>query len=101
MTDHSTPDAATVTALLTIDELCRTSHVEAAWIMELVEHGAIDPAGGEPPDWRFEALTIVRVAKAKRLERDLSLNPPGIALVLDLLEQIDELRSQLRATRGT
>lgn len=45
----------------------------------------------------FTTLSIVRVAKARRLERDLGLNLPGVALALDLLDQLDEMRSHLRA----
>ena len=63
--------------------------------MELVEHGVIEPIGQARSDWRFASISIVRVAKAKRLGRDLELGPSGLALVLELLDQIDELRSRL------
>jgi chaperone modulatory protein CbpM len=78
-----------------IDELCLVCNVDANWITELVEHGVIEPIGRVSADWRFTNLSIVRIAKAKRLERDLSLNPPGLAIVLDLLDEIDDLRAQL------
>ena len=85
-------------ALCTIDELCLACGVEANWIIELVEHGVIEPIGRVSADWRFTCLAIVRVAKAKRLERDLDLNPPGLAVVLDLLDEIDDLRTKLGKT---
>jgi chaperone modulatory protein CbpM len=81
--------------LCTVDELCRACNVDADWIAELVEHGVIEPIGEVGADWRFTSLTIVRIAKARRLERDLDLNPPGLAVVLDLLDEIDDLRAQL------
>jgi chaperone modulatory protein CbpM len=81
--------------LCTVDELCLACSVDANWITELVEHGVIEPICQFGADWRFTSITIVRVAKAKRLERDLNLNPPGLAVVLDLLDEIDELRAQL------
>lgn len=98
---HSTlpDDMAAHDALLTLEELCRRSHVDAAWVTELVDYGVIDAHGRSHAEWHFAAVTIVTVAKAKRLQRDLSLNPPGIAAVLDLLEQIEDLKAQLR-TRG-
>jgi chaperone modulatory protein CbpM len=55
----------------------------------------IEPVGQVSADWRFTSLSIVRIAKAKRLERDLNLNPPSLAVVLDLLDEIDDLRAQL------
>ena len=81
--------------LCTVEDLCLACSVDANWIAELVEHGVIEPIGEVGADWRFTSLTIVRVAKAKRLERDLNLNPPGLAVVLDLLDEIDDLRAQL------
>ena len=46
----------------------------------------------------FAAQRRARVAV--RLTRDLELNTPGVALALDLLDEIHELRSQL-ARSGT
>lgn len=88
-------DTLDAIALVSLEDLCRSCNVEVGWIVALVEHGAIEPQDHDT-QWQFSGHAVVRVAKAKRLERDLSLNPPGIALVLDLLDQIDELRSRLR-----
>lgn len=79
-----------------LDELCQASNVEANWIAELVEHGVVQPIGGAVP-WRFTSVSIIRVAKAQRLERDLGLNVAGVAMVLDLIEEIDSLRARLMA----
>lgn len=81
--------------ICSLEELCLACNVDAKWIAELVEHGVIEPIGSTGSDWQFASVSIVRVAKAKRLERDLSLNPPGVALVLDLLQEIEDLRSRL------
>ena len=81
--------------LCTVEELCLACNVDANWITELVEHGVIEPIGQVSAEWRFTSLTVVRIAKAKRLERDLNLNLPGLAVVLDLLDEIDDLRAQL------
>jgi chaperone modulatory protein CbpM len=83
------------------DELCLACNVDPDWVAGLVEHGVIEAVGQARSDWEFTTLSIVRVAKAKRLERDLGLNLPGIALALDLLDQLDEIRSHLRALQGT
>lgn len=81
---------------LTFDELCARCAVEREWIIELVEHGALDPAGATASEWSFAEVSVLRVAKARRLSTDLDINPPGIAMVLDLLDEIDRLRAQLR-----
>lgn len=83
------------TTACTLDELCQSCQVEADWIAALVEHGALEPAGRTRAEWRFTRVSVVRVAKARRLERDLELNPPGVAVVLDLLEELETLRARL------
>lgn len=84
-------------ATLSLSELSTNCCVEADWIVELVEHGAIEATGQSQSDWQFTQLTLVRVAKAKRLERDLALNTPGVALALELLDEIDDLRGRLKS----
>lgn len=84
----------------TLEEICLACRVDANWVAGLVEHGVIEPAGAAMSDWQFTAVAIVRVARAKRLERDLSLNTPGIALALELLDEIEILRSRLKAYAG-
>jgi chaperone modulatory protein CbpM len=100
MTDKAAPTVSSEVieagAICSLEELCLACNVDAKWIAELVEYGVIEPLSPTERDWQFASVSIVRVAKAKRLERDLSLNPPGVALVLDLLQEIDELRSRLK-----
>jgi chaperone modulatory protein CbpM len=86
-------------AVCTLQELCVSCNVNPEWVAALVEQGAIEVAGGTRQDWQFATLSVVRVAKAKRLERDLGLNLPGIALALDLLDQLNAMRAQMQALR--
>jgi len=95
-----TAETLDTASMCTLEELCSACHVEAEWIASLVEYGVVEPVGKTKVDWQFQSLSIVRIAKAKRLERDLSLNPPGIALALDLLDEIERLRSRLRQIEG-
>jgi chaperone modulatory protein CbpM len=44
-------------------------------------------------------VSLVRIRIARRLQADLDLNLPGIALALDLLEELAQLRAQLRIPR--
>jgi chaperone modulatory protein CbpM len=90
------PETIDTTAMCTLAELCTSCNVEADWIAQLVEYAIIEPVGQTRSDWQFASLSLVRVAKAKRLSRDLDLSPSGLALVLDLLDEIDALRSRLQ-----
>ena len=80
--------------ILTLGELCRASGTHADWIISLVEESIIEPHGDKVRSWRFSGVSVVRARSALRLERDLGLNLAGIALVLDLLEELERLRTQ-------
>jgi chaperone modulatory protein CbpM len=90
------PETIDPTVMCTLEELCVSCNVDADWIAQLVEYAIIEPVGQTRSDWRFASLSVVRVAKAKRLGRDLDISPSGLALVLDLLDEIDALRSRLQ-----
>jgi chaperone modulatory protein CbpM len=103
MTGSASPIASEVVeqgALCTFHELCISCHVSPDWVAGLVEQGAIEAVGPTRQEWQFTALSLIRVAKAKRLERDLGLNLPGIALVLDLLDQLDAMHARLRSLQA-
>ncbi len=85
---------------LTLAELCRFCDADSAWVIELVEYGALDPLGNVTSEWEFHAVSIARARKARRLQRDFDVNIAGIALILDLLEDRDALRRALATTGG-
>lgn len=83
---------------LTLGQLCRACGVHADWVISLVEEGIIEPDGKEIHLWRFSGVNLVRVRSAIRLQRDLGVNLAGIALALDLMEELENLRTQLKVT---
>jgi chaperone modulatory protein CbpM len=66
----------------------------------LVEQGILEPAGRRGRHWCFPASSLRRTRITLHLQRDLGVNLAGAALVLDLLERIEELDTRLRAMRG-
>ncbi len=82
---------------VTLDELAGLCTVERRWVVELVEQGALEPLGPVRGEWRFSATVLGRVQAAARLQRDLDLDAAGIALALDLLDEIESLRARLRS----
>lgn len=81
---------------MSLRELCRFCDADETWVSELVEHGVLDPEGHSFAEWHFHGINIVRAKKARRLQRDLGINTPGIAMVLDLLQERDRLLRALR-----
>lgn len=81
---------------LTLVELCRACHVPEEYVIAWVFEGALEPVGEAPPDWRFTGPALRRAKLALWLSRDLEINPPGVALALDLLDDIAALQARLQ-----
>ncbi len=86
---------------LSLSDMCRVCNRHAEWIVELVEEGVLDPIGDDKKQWRFSGLSLQRAHTAMRLERDLGLNLAGIALALELIEEIGQLRERLYRLEST
>ena len=80
---------------MTIVELAEATCTPEYLIMAWVSEGVLSPAGASPEDWRFSGSSLQRAKTAARLMHDLELNLPGVALALNLLEELDQLRGQL------
>lgn len=81
---------------LTVDELCQSCSVRRETIVSMVEEGILSPVSRSDATYRFTGVNVKRALRATRLQRDLDLNLPGVALALDLIEEIDRLRERLR-----
>lgn len=81
---------------LTLGQLCRAIGTHADWVISLVEESIIEPQGEDITLWRFSGASLARARSALRLQRDLGLNFAGIALVLDLMEELENLRTKLQ-----
>jgi chaperone modulatory protein CbpM len=84
---------------LSIDELCRLCAVDRTYIVALVEEGVLS-VRVETAQWHFSGTALRRVRTAVRLQHDLDINLPGVALALQLLEELEALRRPQRAERG-
>ena len=84
---------------LSVDELCRLCAVDRTYIVELVEEGVLSVTQVEASEWRFSGEALRRARIAGRLRRDLEINLPGVALALELLEEIEQLRREVQVTR--
>lgn len=81
---------------LTLGEVCRGCDLAADQLLEMVGEGLLQPEGGDPRQWRFSAVDVQRVHSALRLQHDLGLNLPGATLALDLLDEMQRLRTRVR-----
>jgi chaperone modulatory protein CbpM len=80
---------------LSLNEFCHACSRQEEWVVELVEEGVLEPIGGDRKRWQFSAASLQRAHITLRLQRDLGINLAGIALTLDLLDEIETLRARL------
>ena len=74
--------------------VARRAGVRVTVVRRYLEFGLIEPhpvRGGEP---RYDPRSVVRVAEAERLRRDLGLNYAGAVLACELLERIRKLEAE-------
>ena len=85
-------------AVLSLEDLSKMCAVDEQHIVQFVEEGVLNVVGVRT-QWHFSGAALRRARIAVRLERDLELNLAGVALALDLLEELERLRQQLKARR--
>lgn len=81
---------------VSITEVCQACSSSTEWVIELVNEGVLEPAGLEPAQWRFTGTSLIRARTARRLQHDLKINLAGVALALELMDEIQSMRERLR-----
>jgi chaperone modulatory protein CbpM len=75
---------------ISLQELSRLCECQTAVARRLLDIGLLEPrTSGRFP--LFDRSAVIRTRKALRLKRDLRLNFDAVALVMELLDRIEEL----------
>lgn len=98
-------------SVLTLDEISSACAVQTEYIIELVAEGVITPEvdsqaiperdpevpaeAPEPYSWRFTGMHMRHVRIASHLQSDLGVNLAGVGLALQLLDEVETLRTRL------
>ena len=103
MNDRTPSDPAPIEAIapesadpLTLGQVCAILELRSEVVCEWVSEGVMRPTGDRLAEWRFPGRELERARRARRLQRDLGLNTASLPLVLDLLGEVEHLRSRLR-----
>jgi chaperone modulatory protein CbpM len=81
---------------LTLEQVSAACDVEPEWLLQHIEEGLFPHAVSVAGVWRFTAVSVLRARRMRQLERDFEAVPELAALMADLLEEVDELRTRLR-----
>lgn len=87
---------ATLSVQWRMEEFCELAGLPADCLIEIVEQGIIEPSGYGPQDWLFDLTALTAAKRAARLQRDLEIDWPGIALALSLLDELEQVRAENR-----
>lgn len=81
---------------LSLEELCSVCGVDLEFIHEMMAHGVIEPVQGvSVQTWRFDSGNIRVIRTAVHLHQDLEVNHAGIALAIELMDELQALRNEL------
>lgn len=69
--------------------------VDSAYIVTLVDEDLVQPDVCEPA-WRFSGAALARVRRIRRLQRDFEANLQSVAVMLELLDEVERLRAALQ-----
>lgn len=81
---------------LSLGELCSACRAPEEQVRVWVVEGVLQPVGSSPQEWRFAGASLRRARLAVTLTQELDINAPGVALALDLLDEIAALRAGQR-----
>jgi hypothetical protein len=85
--------------LLSLAEIARQACVHPELLERLVDLGLIEPEQYSP-EILFAPRAVADVCRALRLRNQLGINWAGVGLVMDLLERISQLESELYKLRN-
>jgi chaperone modulatory protein CbpM len=80
---------------LELEAFATACGIDAEFVRQLVDEGLVRPVA-EQPAWRFGGEELVRVRRVCRLQRDFEANLQSVAVMLDLIDEVDRLRAQLQ-----
>jgi hypothetical protein len=88
-----------VQVFLSSEELAEVSGISVARLERLVSLGVVEPSA--PGASEFTAATAARLRRMLRLHADLGVNFIGAAILVELLERLEQLEAELdRLHRG-
>ena len=80
--------------IMSFDELVSACGQEPQWVIELLEENIIEY--DVPETEQFSGYQLTTVRRASRLSRDFEASVPALGLILELLEEVEQLRQYKR-----
>lgn len=82
-------------AFLSLDDFASACGQPHDWVIALVEHSILPKSEDKPEHWQFVGEELARARRAWRLQRDFDASLSAVALMLELLDEVKQLRAQV------
>lgn len=84
-----------------LDELARLGGASPALVRRYVDEGLLEAVAGNARTASFfDDNALFELRRIQRLRRELGVNISGVAVIHDLLRQIDELKAEVERLRN-
>ncbi len=84
-----------VDAWLDLETLARACGVQVDYVRTLIDEGLIEPPP-QAPQLHFGSVELARVRRIRRLQHDFEANLQSVAVMLDLIDEVERLHAQMR-----
>ena len=81
---------------MSFDEVCEQHDISESDLAHWIEQGLFVGDILHNQSSSFSQCMVQRLQSARRLQADLGVNEPGVVLVLELMEQLQQLRDELK-----
>lgn len=88
----------THTEFFHIDVICTNYRIERAFVNQIYESGLIELQFEQEQPYIHQAQ-LLRLEKVMNMNEKLDINLPGIEVIMDLLERIEQLEMELAEVR--
>ncbi len=89
-------DASEDEQLYTFEYAAQITEISTTTVQVYIELGVIEAIGD-----RLQSREVARISQIQRLRRDLGLNLVGAAMVLDMAQELAQLRAQIEIYRSS
>lgn len=79
---------------LDLDAFATACGFDVGHVRLLVDEGLLRPTV-EQPAWRFGGEALARARRIHRLQRDFEANLQSVAVMLDLIDEVERLRARV------
>ncbi len=76
-------------------DVCQKCNLSEEMLLDMIEHGLCNQQVVHLQTTYFDEKTLSRIQSACRIQHDLGINVPGVVLVLELLDELEQLRNEL------